>query len=86
MSNRGKAIWVSIGLIFIVVTLVFGIINSLQTTKGDFMFTFMAFISLVILVFISDGCKQYLWKDEYSNNGNFFGENPDIESQIPPTE
>jgi hypothetical protein len=79
MSNRGKAIWVSVGLIFITLTLVFGLTAIPSEFGNNTFFGLMGFVSLIAIVFIADGCKKYLWKEDFQKESEqaIFGDNPD---------
>lgn len=70
MDVNTKAIWASIGMLFVIFTLVFGVVEVI-TMGSDvaIMFIIMAAISAVFSVFISDGCKRRLWT-ENSNEPN----------------
>lgn len=82
MSNRGKTILISICIIFIVCTLVYGIIAIPSQYGDNILFGFMAFISFVCIVFISDSSKKHLWKEDFQNESEkaMFGDNPDTSS------
>lgn len=58
--NNNKAIWTSIGLIFVIMTLAIGAIAVFTTAW----YTILCGISLVIVIFISDGCKRLLWEND----------------------
>lgn len=70
MEVNTKAILASIGMLFVIFTLVFGVVEVI-TIGSDVatMFIIMAAISAVFSVFIADGCKRRLWS-ENSNEPN----------------
>lgn len=88
MSNRGKTILISICIIFIVCTLVYGIIAIPSQYGDNIWFGLMAFISLVCIVFISDSSKKHLWKEDFQKESDnaLFGANPDTEAEVEKTE
>ena len=59
-----KAIWTSIGLIFVIITLAVGVVAVFTTSW----YTFMCGVSLIIVIFISDGCKKAYWTDQAKCN------------------
>ena len=65
--NNNKAIWTSIGLIFVIMTLAIGAIAVFTTAW----YTILCGISLIIVIFISDGCKKYLWKEHWKNQNTY---------------
>lgn len=62
-----KAIWTSIGLIFVIITLAVGVVAVFTTSW----YTLMCGVSLIIVVFISDGCKKYYWLHEQKDSRPF---------------
>lgn len=88
MSNRGKTILISICIIFIICTLVYGIIAIPSQYGDNVWFGFMAFVSLVCIVFISDSSKKHLWKEDFRKESDnaLFGANPDTEAEVEKTE
>lgn len=88
MSNRGKTILISICIIFIICTLVYGIITIPSQYGDNIWFGFMAFVSLVCIVFISDSSKKHLWKEDFRKESDnaLFGANPDTEEEVEKTE
>jgi hypothetical protein len=73
MSNK-KAIWASIGLIFVIMTLAIGAIAVFTTVW----YTILCGISLVIVIFISDGCKKHLWKEHWKNQNTYNQPNAEV--------
>lgn len=72
--NNKKAIWTSIGLIFVIMTLAIGAIAVFTTAW----YTILCGISLVIVIFISDGCKKHLWKEHWKNQNTYNQPNVEV--------
>ena len=56
-----KSIWISIGLIFVIITLAVGVVAVFTTSW----YTLMCGVSLIIVIFISDGYKKHYWLHEH---------------------
>ena len=61
VTMNKKVFWISAGVAFVIATLAIGVVAVFTTPW----YTILCGISLLITLFIADGCKKAVWMEEW---------------------